>query len=93
MSVITTKGKGPVEADLGDFPWSALLVVQDRQHVIGRLLFCGGSLISKNEVLTHKNCIRNDSDRYVSKSFNNSDFPFHLGRMSNDRNCYQRVVN
>lgn len=70
MSKISTKRRGPVEANFGDFPWLAILYIRDRDGDNGMLPLCGGTLISANQVITHKNCITNDTARYVRDTFN-----------------------
>lgn len=54
MSNAYTRIIGGTGAIMGDWPWQAVLVHNDP----GRNIFCGGSLIARNWVLTAAHCVQ-----------------------------------
>ncbi|CAG9568396.1 unnamed protein product [Danaus chrysippus] len=59
-----TKVVGGVDANLGEFPWMALLGYNDSSGN-GTFWACGGSLISQRHVLTAAHCIHNHDELYL----------------------------
>uniref|UniRef100_A0A182F2F3 CLIP domain-containing serine protease n=2 Tax=Anopheles albimanus TaxID=7167 RepID=A0A182F2F3_ANOAL len=77
---LATRIIGGEEADPGDFPWAGLLFYQIRNRTVPN---CGGTLITKNHVITAAHCVV-DRPKWILKFVRFNDF-----NITSTENCIE----
>ena len=46
------KGEGPIDANFGEYPWQAMVLLESSKS-----LLCGGAIVGDNVVATAAHCV------------------------------------